>query len=116
VFWNRVKIGGDVAYLPYVRFDGLDNHWLRDVPTWFTQWGTGRGVQAELIASYLVTDNFTVGVGGRYWTMWTTNGEFNCTGCNKAAPTVTSESSPFKGNAERYGMFVQASYKFGAGH
>ena len=116
VFWNRVKIGGDVAYLPYVRFDGLDNHWLRDVPTWFTQWGTGRGVQAELIASYLVTDNFTVGVGGRYWAMWTTNGEFNCTGCNKAAMTVTSEASPFKGNAERYGMFVQASYKFGAGH
>lgn len=43
VLWNRIKIGGDVAYLPYARFDGLDNHWLRDVPTWFAQWGTGRG-------------------------------------------------------------------------
>jgi hypothetical protein len=114
VFWDRVKIGADVAYLPYARFDGLDNHWLRDVPTWFTQWGTGRGVQAELIASYLVSDNFTIGVGGRYWSMWTTNGAFNCTGCGGAG--VTSEAPPFKGNAERYGMFAQASYKFGAGH
>lgn len=50
--------------------------------------------------SYYLTDQFSVGVGGRYWAMWTTEGE----------------TSGFKGDAfkaEQAALLLQASYKFG---
>lgn len=103
--WNRFRIGADLAYLPYVRFNGLDSHWLREPPVFFPQHGIGRGVQAELLLSYLVTDNFSIGVGGRYWAMWTTRGCLEC-------DTVLPPPSTFKANTERYGTFLQASYRF----
>src|SRR6516162_3019093 len=37
--------------------------------------GHGRGVQLDLTVSYAVTDQFSLGVGGRYWTMSTTTGQ-----------------------------------------
>lgn len=107
---DRLKLSGEVAYLPYVKFVGRDDHLLRATPTWFDQEGTGRGVQLEAILSYLVTDQFTIGIGGRYWAMWTTSGTFTCTGCG--TPGVTSAPDAGKYNTERYGTFLQASYKY----
>jgi opacity protein-like surface antigen/outer membrane protease len=108
---DRVKLSADVAYLPYVAMTGRDNHLLRATTTFFDQQGTGQGTQLEAILSYLVTDNFSVGVGGRYWAMWTTSGTDTCTGCGGVG--VVSASSPARFNTERYGVFLQASYKFG---
>jgi opacity protein-like surface antigen len=99
--WERVKIGADLAWLPYVKYDGLDNHVARAVL--FPVQGTGQGVQAELLLSYLVTDAFCIGVGGRYWAMWT----------NTASQTDLP-TNIFQVETERYGVFVQASYKFRA--
>jgi hypothetical protein len=105
---DRVKISGDVAYLPYVSFDGRDDHWLRDVPTFFGQQSRGgQGVQTEIILSYLVTPNFSLGVGARYWAMWTTAGRFAQT-----TPAETTGLFPAKNNTERYGVFFQGSYLF----
>jgi outer membrane protease len=107
---DRIKIGADLAYLPYVSFNGRDDHWLR-AGTFFPQFSHGgKGVQAELLLSYFVTPNLSVGIGGRYWAMWTDNGSFYCVGCNPAATEVSY--NPFKGNTERYGVFVQTSYRF----
>ena len=106
---ESVKIGGDVAYLPYVAFDGRDDHWLRDTRTFFDQRSrNGRGVQAELLVSYLVTPSFSLGVGGRYWAMWTQQGEFTCTGC----PGGAAPPNPSKNTTERYGVFFQGAYRF----
>lgn len=108
---ERLKLSGDVAYLPYVRFDGRDDHWARENRTFFDQRARrGQGVQTELLLSYLVTQNFSLGVGGRYWAMWTQQGEFACTGCE--APGVTSPPNPSKNSMERYGAFFQAAYRF----
>ena len=71
---DRFKLGADVAYLPYVEFNGTDDHLLRVPPFISPESGTGRGLQLESILSYLITDQFSVGVGGRYWAMWTTEG------------------------------------------
>ncbi len=50
---DRVKLTGEVAYLPYVSFDGRDDHWLRP-GTFFTQWSRGgQGVQTELLLSLI---------------------------------------------------------------
>ena len=68
--WDRWGINGDIAYLPYGQYSGLDSHWQRSPVAFYPQSGTSRGVQAELVLTYLVTDNLELGVGGRYWAMW----------------------------------------------
>ncbi len=97
--FDRARVGVDVAYLPYVYVDAMDVHRLRNIS--FPIQGTGNGVQAEIMLSYRATDSFDVGVGGRYWAMWTTN-----------AYQVDSPGSVLALNTDRYGVFVQASYRF----
>ena len=107
----NVKLTGDAAYLPHVSFDGRDNHLLRNPPVFFDQDGDGRGVQLEAILSVDVTPRFSLGVGGRYWSMWTTDAAFTCTGCT--APGVTSSPpNPSRNSTERFGLLLQGSYKF----
>jgi hypothetical protein len=94
---------------------GLDSHWQRVPTAFYPQTGTSRGVQAELILTYLVTENIELGIGGRYWAMWTTSGSSTCNGgCNTNMVGVFTTSPPFQytANAERFGTFVQMSYRF----
>ena len=100
---DRVKFSADLAYLPYVWMFGQDNHLLRALTT--SQQGTGQGVQLEAILSYFFTPNFSLGVGGRYWAMWTTSATDTQTG-------GVSQAAAF--STERYGAFLQADYRFGA--
>jgi opacity protein-like surface antigen len=107
----RVKLNGDVAYLPYVRYDALDTHVLGAFgPRIFPASGHGTGIQLEAVLSYLVTDQFTIGVGGRYWAMWTTDAQRYCIDCS-AAGSVSPPTS-FRAATEQVGIFLQAGYKF----
>jgi hypothetical protein len=112
--WDRFAINGDVAYLPYAQFTGLDTHWQRAPVAYFPQDGTGRGVQAELILTYRITENLNVGVGGRYWAIWSTNTSQSCHGgCDLSGSAATSNPpGPFTTNTQRYGTFIQMSYRF----
>ncbi len=115
--WNSLRVGGnaevmlldslkvtaDVAYLPYAKFSGVDNHWLRNL-TIDESGSSGRGVQAELILSYYITPQFSVGAGGRYWSMWTTHG----TDAFNGAPSTRTDTY----RMERYGTLLQAKYQF----
>ncbi|MEX6506112.1 outer membrane beta-barrel protein [Jiella sp. M17.18] len=98
----RLTLSGDVAYLPYVHFDGRDNHWLRDLV--IDESGEGRGAQFQAMASYAVTPHFNLGVGGRYWSMWTTRGSDVFGG----TPIARNDTYRY----ERYGLIAQAGYKF----
>jgi opacity protein-like surface antigen/outer membrane protease len=102
-----LKLATDLAYLPYVKFDGLDIHHLRRVANNHSpEAGEGRGVQLEMILSYDITTAWTVGVGGRYWAMWTNDSAYtNIFGTPCPCQTLPSKS-------ERYGVFVQAAYSF----
>ena len=100
---DRFKIGGEVAFLPYVLLDALDMHKVRSIN--FPVSGTGQGVQAELVLSYWVTDALSIGVGGRYWAMWTNNAE-----------QTDNPGNYFTINTERYGIFAQLSYRFETPH
>ena len=112
--WDRWGINGDVAYLPYGQYNGLDTHPQRDPVTFYPQGGTSRGVQAELILTYLLTDSLELGIGGRYWAMWTTSGSQNCFGQCGSPPGqfVAGGMNPYAASTERFGSFVQASYRF----
>jgi opacity protein-like surface antigen len=98
----RVKVSADAAYLPYVWFDGTDNHVLRSLVS--PEDGHGRGVQLDLSVSYAVTDQWSVGVGGRYWALWTTSAETNFGGTGFFVPQRLA--------AEQIAVTFQASYKF----
>jgi opacity protein-like surface antigen len=98
------KVTLDGAYLPYVRLNGLDNHWARPDINPLPESGSGWGYQLEGLLAYEIVQNFSVGVGGRYWFARTNNG-------TTQFPSVPP--SPTIYNTDRYGGFVQASYKFG---
>jgi opacity protein-like surface antigen len=100
-----VKISGDAAYVPYTRFTGVDNHVLRSLIS--PESGNGQGVQLEAILSYYVTPAFSLGVGGRYWAMWTNDSAIT----NFGGAPCPCQTLPSK--TERAGTFLQASYKFG---
>ncbi len=102
---DRVKVAADVAYLPYVNFKGLDTHWQRVPVILFTETSNGgQGVQLEGLLSYYFTPALSVGVGGRYWAAWTTNGTTTAEGINFP--------QSFRGAFQQAGAFVQASYNF----
>ena len=103
----RLRLNADVAYLPYVHFDGVDNHPLRageGASTRSPQDGDGRGVQLEATLSYALTERFNFGVGGRYWATWIPVGETN----------FFSDGFFVKQRfaSEQAALFVQGSYKF----
>lgn len=99
----RLTLAGEAAYLPYVRFSGTDDHVLRSLLS--PEDGHGVGMQFEATLSYALTDALSIGVGGRYWSMWTTSGEVDFGG--------TGELVPMRYAAEQAHLLVQGSYKFG---
>jgi opacity protein-like surface antigen len=114
--WQAMRLGGvvdfqifpgltlsaDVAYLPYVRINGTDDHVLRSLLS--PEWGSGTGAQLELTLSYAVTDRLSVGVGGRYWSMWTSDGFVNFGGAGTLVPMRYA--------VEQAALLVQGSYAF----
>ncbi|MBB4398882.1 hypothetical protein [Bradyrhizobium sp. ERR14] len=83
---------------------------MRPTTTFAEQRGNGGGgVQVEGLLSYFITKNFSVGVGGRYWAMWTEkDSEVRCIGCG--GPGNISRARFSKFSMERWGTFFQASY------
>ncbi|MGX4772212.1 outer membrane protein [Bradyrhizobium guangdongense] len=102
---DRWKLEIDAAYLPYVNFQGHDQHWNRPDINPGPEHGDGWGTQIEAIVSYAMTDRWNVGVGGRYVYLATNNAytQFPAVSPNQLEKFYT----------ERWGGFVQTSYRFG---
>lgn len=103
-----VKLAADVAYVPYTRFNGVDIHWQRtDVPDINSpETGTGSGVQMDAMVSYNITPALRVGVGGRYWALWTNDNAYT----NIFGTPCPCQTEPVK--TTRYGLLAQADYTF----
>jgi opacity protein-like surface antigen len=97
-----LTLSADAAYLPYVRFNGVDDHILRDILS--PESGNGTGTQLELMLKYAMTERLSIGVGGRYWAMWTTDGAVDFGG----AGTIV----PMRYSVEQAALLVQGSYTF----
>jgi opacity protein-like surface antigen len=106
--WDRLKLTADAAWLPFVAFRGTDNHLLRTgLPSTISmETGQGQGVQLETVLSYAFANGFNVGAGGRYWAMWAPGANTDLFGLNNPPQALPVRT-------ERYGAFVQASYKLG---
>jgi opacity protein-like surface antigen/outer membrane protease len=113
---ENIKLSGEVAYLPWVKFTGVDDHFFGNLGMLaeeFPASGNGQGVQLEALLSYYFTPQLSIGVGGRYWAMWTTSGTISCTFdvTGNCGPTPTPPQF-FKAVVEQAGVIVQASYRF----
>ena len=106
---DRVKLSGEVAYLPFVHFEGQDNHFRNPIVQFPATSNGGHGVQAEALLSYYVTDRLSFGVGGRYWGLWTTDGQFRFAEVGSPAGPARYYRAAF----EQAGVFVQTAYLFG---
>ncbi|BCM17748.1 omptin family outer membrane protease [Mesorhizobium sp. J8] len=102
---ERLSLSGDVAVL-FTRLDGKDQHHLRPEINPQPEDGTGHGVQLEAMLNYKVTDLFNIGIGTRYWRATSTGAaHFEETAGGGRPQRLHWE-------AERYGVFAQASIKF----
>ncbi len=81
---SGLTLTADAAYLPYVRINGVDDHVLRTLLS--PEWGNGKGAQLELILAYAITDQLKIGIGGRYWNMWTESGTVDFGGAGTLVP------------------------------
>ncbi len=101
----RLTLSADAAYLPYVHISGIDDHVLRSLVS--PEKANGTGTQLELMLKYAVTDKFSVGVGGRYWAMWTPDGTVDFGGTTPV---------PMRFNVEQAALLFQGSYVFSEPH
>lgn len=96
-----LTLSADAAYLPYVHISGVDDHVLRSLIS--PEQANGAGTQLELILKYALTERLSIGVGGRYWAMWTKDGIVNFGG---------EEPVPMRFSVEQAALLFQGSYTF----
>ncbi len=110
--WTALRLGGvaDVYLTPrltltvdaaYARVSqkAVDTHYFTFGA--MSSSGKGHGFELESVVNYKLTQAFNLGVGGRWWHYETSLNDPN--------------SQLLKYKTDRYGVFVQGSYKFGAG-
>jgi opacity protein-like surface antigen len=105
---DRLKLTSDVAYLPYVTYSWRDDHLERNLE--WDMYGRGIGVQAQSVLSYDLTDQLSIGVGGRYWAMWSTSAQ------RVYIPSIPGGPQPNRNSVDLTGVFVQAAYRFDPDH
>jgi opacity protein-like surface antigen len=106
---DRLKFTADAAYLPWVNFNGQDDHNHREL-LFPTASSSGDGVMLESILGYDITNNWNIGIGGRYWAWNMRTGTQTFDYLGSPNPPV---SEPARFTTERYGLFIQTSYHWG---
>ncbi len=107
---DRLKLTADAAYLPAVNFSGLNHHNARELLLPEAA-NSGDGVMLETILGYQITDAWNIGAGARYWAWNTDNGTVMFDNLGLGGPLPPTQLARY--TTERYGGFLQASYKWG---
>lgn len=112
---EKLTLSMEAAWLPVVQLRSQDTHWLRLGSTFgsfsgpIPETAAGTGFQLEALLAYQVWDCFSVGLGGRYW-------RFDARGgadLEQMIVGITNPATqPIEFVSERYGVFLQGSYKF----
>ncbi len=93
--WDRLSWQAEIAYA-WTRQNATDTHYFTfgaDPAS-----GSGSGFQAETVLNYQLTDSFRLGIGGRWWHLST--------------DSIDRFNQLLRYSTDRYGVFVQGSYKF----
>jgi len=106
----RLKLTADAAYVPWANFSGFDDH-LSNQFLIFESSNRGDGVMLEAMIDYYITNAWSVGIGGRYWAWNLNTGTASYDNLLMTPANSGVQASRF--TTERYGMFVQSSYRWG---
>lgn len=104
--WHALRVGlgaeGDIGQRAGWSVDVAGVPWAHNkVESWESNWAYGLEADAMLTAN--LTQNWQVGVGGRYWWL---KSNFD------RRYVVTGEKVVFDQNYHRYGLLLESSYKF----
>lgn len=105
---DRLSLISEAAYLPYINFTGQDDHNARELIITEKSTNDGDGVMLESILNYQLTHSWNIGLGGRYWVWNMHKGSVNFKFLGNDEEDGTQAA---RFNAERYGVFLQASYR-----
>lgn len=111
----RLRLSADAAFLPYVSVDGEDRHFAGNTSTIASinpLTGHGSGTQLEAMLSYDITDRLSLGIGARYWAMWTTDAYFVRKYSSDAPVTYPLPHQHTKIETERAGVLGAVTYRF----
>jgi opacity protein-like surface antigen len=115
--WHGLRFGLEGAWLPYGQIDGNDDHWLRlhtarsnSFAGPIQQTGIGRGMQFEATAIMPLTDRIDVGVGGRYWYLYSHGASIFHDTFTASTPFGAPPGTDF--STRRVGAFAQVSVHF----
>jgi hypothetical protein len=108
--YDRWSISGEIAWVPYAWLSNDDSHLLRTdlgpVPNILTRGWRGMGGEVEAFVNYQVLPHFEVGVGARYWGLFTQSGTV------EFGPTFGPDFPLTKFSTQRYGVLLQAKATF----
>jgi len=103
--YDRWTVDSEIAIVPYARLSNDDSHLLRGdlgpVPNVLTR-ANAFGAEAEIFFNYAVLRNFEVGLGARYWGMFTKSGSI------VFGPAFSREVALTRFDTQRYGVLLQA--------
>lgn len=107
---DRWSVSGEVAFIPYAWMTNQDSHLLRTdlgpTPNVITHGWRGMGAEAEAFVNYKVLPHFELGVGARYWGIFTQAGSVDF------GPTFGPDFPLTKFSTQRYGVLLQAKATF----
>jgi opacity protein-like surface antigen len=106
---DRLNVSADAAYVPYAEFRGHDDHNARQLMLPEAA-GNVYGVMLEGVLSYELAQNWSIGVGGRYWAWNTGTGTVTFQELGKSPPFAVE---PARYTTERFGGFLQVSHHWG---
>jgi len=112
--WNAIRLGfngewrfgdgwifsADLAWLPWAWLNAADTHFLTFGTAPETA-GSFSDVQVEALLRYQFVNGLSVGVGGRYWRI-----------DSSAAQTTIEVPQGLSVSSQRWGVFLQGSYRF----
>ncbi len=108
----RLKLSADAAFLPYVSIDAEDRHFLgntSNIASINPISGIGVGTQLEAMLSYDLTERLSLGVGARYWAMWTTDADEHRSFDSSGAFPLPPQNAKIE--TERLGVIGQVMYR-----
>lgn len=111
----RLKLSADAAFLPYVSVAAEDRHFAgntSNIASINPLTGHGVGTQLEAMLSYDITERLSLGLGARYWAMWTTDAYFERSYSSDAPVTYPLPKQHLKIETERAGVLGAVTYRF----
>ena len=100
---QRLRVSGEIAWLPYAHLNSIDKHWLRpDINPMEQHWSSSRSFQVEASLAYVLSRQWSVGTSLRYLSL-EADGSTRFPG---------DPDSPMRFRSSRATAYLQAVYRF----